>query len=200
MPALAPPVPDERTALAAYLHQQQDAFRVVSHGLTDQQAGLTPTPSTLSVGALVKHATGVQRQWLATAMAGPQRPDDPRSQAEREAAYHDEFTFHPHDRLDQVLERFDAVCAQVLDSVRKLDLDTPVPVPSAPWFPRDVPAWNVRWVWFHLVEELARHAGHADIIREAVDGATMYSLLAAREGWPETPWIKPWRPPTSSRA
>jgi hypothetical protein len=53
----------------------------------------------------------------------------------------------------------------------------------------------VRWVALHLVEELARHAGHADIIREAIDGATMYELVAGREGWPETPWLKPWRPP-----
>ncbi len=70
-----------------------------------------------------------------------------------------------------------------------------VPVPrDAPWFPKDVDAWSVRWVAMHLVEELARHAGHADIVRESIDGATMYELVAAREGWPETPWLKPWRP------
>ncbi len=57
MPAQAPPVTDERDALAAYLHQQQDAFRAVVFGLTDEQAGLAPTPSTLSVGGLVKHVT-----------------------------------------------------------------------------------------------------------------------------------------------
>jgi uncharacterized protein DUF664 len=198
MPALAPPVRDERSALVAYLHQQQDAFRAVAHGLTDEQAGLTPTPSTLSVGALVKHATGVQRQWLDYAAAAPGHAEDSRPQAEREAAYRDEFIFGGHDRLEAVLARFDDVSGQVLDAVRALDLDAPVPVPSAPWFPRDVDAWSVRWVWFHLVEELARHAGHADIIREAVDGATMYALVAAREGWPETPWLKPWRPSTAS--
>jgi hypothetical protein len=46
----------------------------------------------------------------------------------------------------------------------------------------------------HLLEELARHAGHADIIREHIDGATMYELMAGAEGWPETDWLKPWRP------
>jgi hypothetical protein len=49
-------------------------------------------------------------------------------------------------------------------------------------------------VWFHLLEELARHAGHADIIRESIDGASAIELLAAREDWPEMPWLKPWRP------
>jgi hypothetical protein len=52
----------------------------------------------------------------------------------------------------------------------------------------------VRWVLLHLIEELARHAGHADIVRESIDGATAYELMAAAEGWPETDWLKPWKP------
>ena len=78
------------------------------------------------------------------------------------------------------------------------DLNTSVPVPQdVPWFPKDVPAWTVRWVVLHLIEELARHAGHADLIRESIDGATMYELMAGREGWPATPWLTPWQPVTS---
>jgi len=61
------------------------------------------------------------------------------------------------------------------------------------WRPEDLDFWNVRWVAMHLVEELTRHAGHCDIIRESIDGATMYELMAAILGWPETDWIKPWR-------
>ena len=52
-----------------------------------------------------------------------------------------------------------------------------------PWFPKDVDAWSVRWVLFHMIEELARHAGQADIIRETIDGATLYELLAGLEDW-----------------
>ena len=74
------------------------------------------------------------------------------------------------------------------------DLGQPVPVPEAPWFPKDLVAWSVRWVLLHLIEEIARHAGHADIVRETVDGATAYELMAAAEGWPETDWLKPWKP------
>ena len=48
--------------------------------------------------------------------------------------------------------------------------------------PRDVEAWSVRWVLLHLIEETARHAGHADIVRESIDGAQMYELMAAVEG------------------
>ena len=53
----------------------------------------------------------------------------------------------------------------------------------------------MRWVLLHLITETARHAGHADIVREAVDGAAAYPLMAAAEGWPATPWLQPWEPP-----
>ena len=74
------------------------------------------------------------------------------------------------------------------------DLGRPVPVPKGvPWFPAEIEAWSVRWVLLHLIEEVARHAGHADIVRESLDGATAIPLMAAVEGWPETPWVTPWR-------
>jgi hypothetical protein len=66
---------------------------------------------------------------------------------------------------------------------------------GVPWFPADVEAWSVRWVLLHLIEETARHVGHADIIRESLDGATAIPLMAAVEGWPASPWVQPWEPP-----
>jgi hypothetical protein len=63
---------------------------------------------------------------------------------------------------------------------------------SRPEFPDDIEAWSVRWVLLHLIAETARHAGHADIVRESVDGATAFPLMAAAEGWPATPWRQPW--------
>lgn len=57
-----------------------------------------------------------------------------------------------------------------------------------------VDAWTVRWVFHHLINELARHAGHADIVRESIDGATMYELIAGFEGAEPTPWLIPWQP------
>jgi len=75
------------------------------------------------------------------------------------------------------------------------DLGQPVPVPQGvPWYPQDLDAWSVRWVLMHLVAEIARHAGHADIVREAVDGGTAFPIMAAAEGWPATPWMQPWEP------
>jgi Protein of unknown function (DUF664) len=89
---------------------------------------------------------------------------------------------------DEVAKETEAVVAGIAD------LGQPVPVPKGvPWFP-DIEAWSVRWVLLHLIEETARHAGHADIVRESIDGATMYELMAAAEGWPATDWLKPWEP------
>jgi Protein of unknown function (DUF664) len=48
----------------------------------------------------------------------------------------------------------------------------------------------------HPASETARHAGHADIVRDSVDGAAAFPLLAAAEGWPATPWLQPWEPPS----
>lgn len=192
MAAQVAPVSNETEALIGYLAQQQDAFRVVVHGLTDTQAGEVSTVSTLTLGGLIKHVTETQEHWLEIALAAPALPA-PVDEAAI-AGYGDGFRYDAEAGLAPLLAAYDAVCARVLDAVATADLATPVPIPDAPWNPKDIDAWSVRWVWFHLIEELARHAGHADIIREGVDGATLYELVAAVEGWPETDWLKPWKP------
>src|SRR5262245_32634363 len=186
-----PPAANETYAIAAFLGQSQDAFRALLHGLTPRQAALAPSASSLSLGGLVKHVTGVQRSWLASAVAAPDAPPAADGGAED---YLEGFSFAETDSLDDLLAAFDDASAAVLDAVRRLDLDAPVPVPDAPWFPKDVQAWSVRWVWWHLVEELTRHAGHGDIVRETVDGGTMYSLVAARDGLPDLPFLPTWKP------
>jgi uncharacterized damage-inducible protein DinB len=194
-----PPVSDETDALAAFLGQAQDAFRVLLHGLTPHQAAIAPSASSLSIGGLVKHVTTVQRGWLASAQAAPQAaPETERSEGVED--YLEGFTFRETDSIAALLAAFDEVSAAVLDGVRSIDLDTPVPVPDAPWFPQDVEAWSVRWVWWHLMEELTRHAGHGDIVRETLDGATMYPLVAARDGLPDLPFLKAWTPTVTTVA
>ena len=133
---------------------------------------------------------------MARVAAAPEPPPaDDRPMEERQAEYADEFTMRPDETLASVLERFAAQSAETLRLVETADLDAAVPVPrDAPWFPKDVEAWSVRWVVFHMIEELARHAGQGDVIRESIDGATMYELLAGLEGWPETDWLKPFTP------
>ena len=114
--------------------------------------------------------------------------------SDAEDAYEDSFRLREDETLAGALAFLDEVAAETGEIVAGLDLDHPVPVPPAPWNPDDVEAWSLRWVLLHLIEETARHAGHADIVREAIDGATAFELLAAVEGWPATDWLKPWAP------
>ena len=196
MAAMPPPIADERAGLRDYLRQQQYAFHALAFGLTDEQARATPSVSALSIGGLIKHVTTCQRGWMERVAAAPEAvADDSRPMEERAADWEDEFRMREDETLADVLAAFDAQNAETIRLVETADLGAAVPVPqNAPWFPKDVSAWSVRWVFFHMIEELARHAGHGDIIRESIDGATLYELLAGVEGWPETDWLKPWTP------
>ncbi len=122
-------------------------------------------------------------------------PPDPRPREEIAREFQDQYVVLPGETLDGLLEAFAAQNAATLRLLESADLDAAVPVPrEAPWFPADIDAWTVRWVFHHVINELARHAGHADIIRESIDGATMYELIAGLEGWEPTAWLRPWRP------
>jgi uncharacterized damage-inducible protein DinB len=199
---MPPPAADERQALLEFLRFNQNAFFAVAYGLTDEQARSTPSASALSIGGLIKHATGVQLGWMQRVASAPDfPPPDPRPFEEQVNGYQDEYQMRDDETLGQLLDRLKAQNAETLRLFTETDLDTPVPVPhDVPWFPADVDYWSVRWVAMHLLEELTRHAGHADIIRESIDGATMYDLMAGVEGWPETDWIKPWKAADSRSA
>jgi uncharacterized damage-inducible protein DinB len=188
MPGNVRPVTDERDALMAFLGQQRLVLRICAYGLSDEQARLTPTVSSLSVGGLVKHLTAVERTWMDMVCQRPRggTPED----------YVAGFHLQPDETLDQVLDCYAAAADDTDATIAGIaDLGRAVPVPKGvPWFPQDVDAWSVRWVLLHLIQETARHAGHADVVRESIDGATAFPLMAAAEGWPESPWMRPWRP------
>ncbi|MGI8701048.1 MAG: DinB family protein [Nocardioidaceae bacterium] len=146
----------------------------------------TPTASELSLGGLVKHVALTERSWTGNILRREPELDFP--------AYADTFRLTDDETLEAVIGLYDEVAAETTEVIAGIDdLGYPVPVPPAPWNPKDVSEWSVRWVLLHMIEETARHAGHADIIRETIDGATFYPLLAASEGWPETEWLRPWK-------
>jgi hypothetical protein len=193
---MPPPAADERQTLIEFLRFNQNAFASVAYGLTDAQARSTPSVSSLSIGGLIKHATSVQKGWVDRAAAAPDMPPaDDRPMEEVMAEYADQYVMREDESLSGLLDALAEQNAETLRVFAEVDLDAQVPVPhDVPWFPQDLEHWNARWVAMHLVEELTRHAGHADIIRESIDGATMYELMAAREEWPESDFLKRWRP------
>src|SRR5579863_9808214 len=185
MPALAPPHGDERSQLLAYLTQQREAIRIATYGLSDQEIRQTPTTSSLSLGGLLKHAALTEQFWTDQVAAGS-RTSEPNGADD----YLAQFRLGAAETLAGLLALFDDVAKETESTIGALaDLEGLVPVPPDPWIPSDVDSWSVRWVLLHLIEELARHAGHADIIREALDGATAMPLLAAVEDWEPAPWV-----------
>jgi uncharacterized damage-inducible protein DinB len=196
MAAMPPPIADERAGFTEYVAAQQYAFHAIAFGLTDEQARSAPSASALSIGGLIKHVTSCQRGWMERVAAAPELTEgDKRPMEDQAADYEDEFVMREDETLAEILQKFDEQNAETIRLIQSVDLGVAVPIPQhVPWFPKDVPAWSVRWVLFHMIEELARHAGQGDIIRETLDGATLYELLAGLEGWPETDWLKPWKP------
>ena len=186
MPAHVPPVADEREALLGYLAHQRQGVRIAAHGLTDAEAAATPTAGTLSIGAIVKHLAQTERWWIELVREGT-APMNP-------AAYVEGWRFDPGDDLSAALDDYARCAHETEKAMAEIDdLGQSVQVPrGVSWLPQDVDAWSVRWVLLHLIEETARHAGHADIVRESLDGASAISLLAAAEHWPATEWVQPW--------
>jgi len=188
MPGNVAPVVGERANLLAYVEQQRYGIRLTAFGLTDEQARATPTKSALSVGGLIKHVTATERTWMDIVMQGPSTGDQDQ--------YGEGFVMQPSETLKAILDDNERCGRETEEVIAGIDdLGQAVPVPKGvPWFPADVEAWSVRWVLLHVMEELARHAGHADIIREHLDGGTMFPIMAAAERWPASPWMQPWTP------
>jgi uncharacterized damage-inducible protein DinB len=175
MPVLAPAVTDERDALIKYMRAQRGALKASVFGLDRDQATSTPSASALNLAGLIKHAALTERSWIAGRIGGRDlgAPD-----------YEATFRLTDSESVDDVLRLADEVGRETEGIVNALaDLDYRVPVPQGvPWFPADLEYWTARWILLHVIEELARHAGHADIIRETIDGANAFVLLAKSEG------------------
>jgi hypothetical protein len=183
MPGLVPPVTDERTGLLSYLAQQRAGIRYATHGLTDAQAMTRPSVSELSLGGLVKHAALVEQAWVTYIEEGDVMVFLPGYD------WADGFRLVSGETLADVVSFSDEVARTTEKVVTDLpDLGTPLRAtgPGVPWIPAGL-VWSPRWILLHLIEETARHAGHADIVRESLDGATCWTLMAAAEGWPAQP-------------
>lgn len=162
----------ERAELAAILDNHRGLFLVTVQGMTDDQARLTPTVSTLSLGGLVKHVTAAVAGWLDFVEHG-EHADDGVDWENPGPAVHEAFAngfrLLPDETLEGVLGDWARVAERTDTLAASVDLDETHPLPAAPWFtPGEV--WSNRRVFMHVLAETAQHAGHADLIRESIDG------------------------------
>ncbi|WP_326766307.1 DinB family protein [Streptomyces sp. NBC_01591] len=168
---------DERGALLSFVEAQRGAIRRSLIGLTEEQAASRPSASTLSLSGLLKHVAETELNWLRMAQ---QRPNE---NARTEDTWADSFRLVGDETVEQMLEFWDGVAAETEKFIRSVpDMNDTFPLPEAPWFPKDGRC-SMRWLLVHLVEEIARHAGHADIIRESLDGRTAFELVAEAGGY-----------------
>ncbi|MFB9312742.1 DinB family protein [Nocardioides plantarum] len=166
----------DRADLLEALTKHRGLFRGTVDGLTDDQARLTPTASELCLGGLIKHVTVIERQWAAFVVDGPdEAPDvdwanvDWSNPPAVVLAHLDGFTMRDDETLAGLLAAYDEAAASTDELVRTVDLSARHPLPTAPWFEPGA-SWSTLRVFVHLVAETAQHAGHADIIRETIDG------------------------------
>jgi hypothetical protein len=162
----------EREELVAILSKHRDLFLVTVRGMTDEQARLTPTVSALSLGGLVKHVAATVAQWLEFVEHGPQGQADIDWSKPDPAifeAFANGFRLLPGETLEGVLADWQSVAERTDALVRSVDLAETHPLPQAPWFPPDE-VWSNRRVFMHVLAEISQHAGHADILRESIDG------------------------------
>ncbi|MER7055476.1 MULTISPECIES: DinB family protein [unclassified Streptomyces] len=162
----------ERADLLEMLAKQRHFLRFTTRDLTDEQAGLRPTASELCLGGLIKHVGSVERGWVGFILNGPSAMGDFTAMTEADWAHRaDEFRMLPGETLAGVLADYAEVARRTDDLVATLpDLDAAWPLPKAPWFEPGA-QWSARRALMHIVAETAQHAGHADIIRETLDGA-----------------------------
>ncbi|MEU6097535.1 DinB family protein [Streptomyces sp. NPDC047079] len=169
---------DERGALLSFLEEQRGGIRRALLGLTEEQARSRPSASQLSLGGLLKHVAEVEQTWIARAR------QEPPAVRRTEANWHECFELLGDETVESQLSYWEKVAAETEGFIRSVpSLDDTCPLPNEPWFP---PAERVsmRWVMLHLIRETARHAGHADVIRESLDGKTAFELVAMERGTP----------------
>ncbi|MDN0198055.1 DinB family protein [Streptomyces sp. S.PNR 29] len=167
---------DERGALLSFIAEQRGGIRRSVLGLTDQQATSRPSASELSLAGLLKHVAEVEQGWIA------------RAKGESPAVHRDETNWHEcfqltgDETVESCLAYYEKVAAETEAFIRSVpSLDDTFALPDQPWFPPEGRV-SMRWVCLHLIRETARHAGHADIIRESLDGATAFELVAKEQG------------------
>ncbi|MEH0424248.1 DinB family protein [Streptomyces sp. B21-083] len=163
---------DERGALLSFIEEQRGGIRRALLGLTDEQAASRPSASELSLSGLLKHAAEVEQGWIARAKG--EAPAVKRDQSN----WHECFVLVEGETVASQLAHWEKVAAETEAFLRSVpSLDDTFDLPPDPWFPPEGRV-SMRWVALHLIRETARHAGHADIVRESLDGATAFELVA----------------------
>jgi uncharacterized damage-inducible protein DinB len=158
----------EREALCGFLDLQRAALIRKVQGVGDADARWAPTASSLSLLGLLKHCALWERRWFQNIVAGRSFPGEfPELEVPEDEMDAEDFRVGERDTVEHWVASFNEQASISRQITAERDLDTP-----CAWPP--LAHRNLRWVLLHMIEETARHAGHADIIRETLDGSRGY--------------------------
>lgn len=184
---------DEAAALATFLREQVESVRTAAFGVSEEEARETPTRSSLSLGGILKHLSTCWPMWQRRAAC--ERGERGWEPTEADVAlFYGSFALTDDESLEQIFEQYDEASTALIGAIQSMDPDAEVLEAPAPWFGRLEPApVTARMLALHLIEEVARHAGHADIIRQQLDGAQAGPLVMAVHDIGGNDYIQPWR-------
>jgi hypothetical protein len=177
----------EKADLLAELATARSFLINTTRALTDEQLGERPTVSALCLGGLIKHVASTEETWMRFVIEGPSSmsfdlpegvtPEEFMAGTARQWPQwaidrQNDFQMLPGETLAGILERYEQVAARTEHVIAGVpDLSSTQPLPDAPWSePGGVQ--SVRRSLMHVIAETAQHAGHADILRETIDGQT----------------------------
>jgi uncharacterized damage-inducible protein DinB len=167
VPTDPPETGTELDQLTAYLDQQREAVLRKADGLTREQLAQPHPPSTLTLGGLLNHLALVEDSWFRLRFAGLAR-DGLWTGIDWDADPDHEFRTAADLEPDELRRRYEEACARSREVVARAEDPDQLSVQPR----RNGARFSLRWLLLHLIEETARHAGHADLLREAVDGST----------------------------
>jgi len=153
----------ERHILEAHLDQNRATAVRKATGLTWEQATVRLGPTPTSVAGILKHLVNVERWWFRHHLAGEE--DVPFDWSADDLDL--EFELQTDDTLESLIDAYEVACAESRAVAAQYDLTDQVRRPE-----RNGNRPSLRWVYVHMIEELARHNGHLDIYRELIDGQT----------------------------
>jgi hypothetical protein len=159
-----PTTGDELTQLRGFLGYQRDTLRIKTEGLDAAQLAATLAPSDLTLGALLKHCALNEDWWFSCVLTGAEHAE-PFASADWEADRDWEMTSAAADTPSQLRALFDGFTARsdaIISAAPGLDALSARPGER----------FSLRWIIVHMIEEYARHNGHADLIRQSIDGVT----------------------------
>jgi uncharacterized damage-inducible protein DinB len=162
----------ERQVLEAFLDFHRQVLVSKVDGISENEARHRRVPSKTTLAGLIKHMIGVERGWFQEVLAG-RKPEDigPNVGGGEES-----WELAENETVSSLVKEYEQTCEQSRQTAARFALDDAVPEP-------DMGQVSLRWVYVHMIEETARHVGHADILREQTDGAAGIDGDAAVATW-----------------